>query len=102
MIEDFHKLPPYSLGKNEKEKLLLGELNQLTEMHRMKCTEYANYLDAIGYSRRQADTLEGVPFVPIRIFKELEMKSILEEQVFKTMMSSGTSGQAQSKIYLNK
>ncbi len=102
MIEDFHKLPPYSLGKNEKEKLLLGELNQLTEMHRMKCTEYANYLDAIGYSRRQADTLEGVPFVPIRIFKELEMKSIPEEQVFKTMMSSGTSGQAQSKIYLNK
>lgn len=102
MIEDFHKVLPYSLNKNEKEKLLLNELNQLTQMHRMKCIEYANYLDAIGFFQGQADTLEDVPFVPVRIFKELEMKSIPEEQVFKTMMSSGTSGQTQAKIYLNK
>lgn len=102
MIEDFHKLQPYSLGKSEKEHLLLGELIQLTEMHRAKCAEYANYLNAIGYAPNQAKTLEEIPFVPIRIFKELDMKSIPDEEVFKTMMSSGTSGQAQSKIYLNK
>ena len=102
MIEDFHKLQPYSLEKNEKEQLLLGELNQLTEMHRSRCAEYANYLDAIGYTRNQAKTLDEIPFVPIRIFKELEMKSISDEDVFKTMMSSGTSGQKQSKIYLSK
>ena len=102
MIEDFHKLQPYSLGKNEKEHLLLGELIQLTEMHRAKCPEYANYLNAIGYAPNQAKTLEEIPFIPIRIFKELDMKSIPAEKVFKTMMSSGTSGQSQSKIYLNK
>ena len=102
MIEDFHKLQPYSLEKREKEQLLLGELRQLTEMHREKCVEYANYLDAIGYAPNQAETLEEIPFVPIRIFKELKMKSIPDEAVFKTMMSSGTSGQTQSKIYLDK
>lgn len=102
MIEDFHKLQPYSLEKNEKEQLLLEQLNQLTEMHRLRCVEYANYLDAIGYSQNQAKTLDEIPFVPIRIFKELEMKSIPDEDVFKTMMSSGTSGQKQSKIYLSK
>lgn len=102
MIEDFHNLLPYSLEKSEKEQLLLGELNQLTELHRTRCVEYANYLDAIGYSCSRSDTLDRVPFVPIRIFKELEMKSISEEDVFKTMMSSGTGGQAQSKIYLDK
>ena len=36
MIEDFHRLAPYSLEKKEKEQLLLGELNQLTEIHRTK------------------------------------------------------------------
>lgn len=102
MIEDFHKLQPYSLEKSEKEQLLLGELNQLTEMHRAKCIEYANYLQAIGYIQNQAKTLAEIPFVPIRIFKELELKSIPDRDVFKTMMSSGTSGQKQSKIYLNK
>lgn len=102
MIEDFHKLHPYSLGKKEKERLLLDELNQLTERHRAKCAEYAGFLDAIGHVGGQAKTLSEVPFVPVRIFKELEMKSIPAKDVFKTMMSSGTSGQRQSKIYLDK
>ncbi len=101
MIEDFHKLPPYSLAKQEKEPLLLKELNALTGMHRERCAEYARFLDAIGYTG-PAKSLEDVPFVPIRIFKELDLKSIPEGEVFKTMMSSGTSGQAQSKIYLDK
>lgn len=102
MIEDFHKLPPYSLEKSEKELLLLGELNWLTGMHREKCAEYAAFLDTIGYAQSQAKSLDEIPFIPIRIFKEFEMKSIPDEEVFKTMMSSGTSGQMQSKIYLNK
>lgn len=102
MIDSFHKIQPYSLDKNAKKQLLLNELKQLTEMHRVKCIEYANYLDTIGYVQDQAKTLEEIPFLPIRIFKELEMKSIPEEDVFKIMMSSGTSGQRQSKIYLNK
>lgn len=102
MIEDFHKLRPYSLKKSEKEQLLLNELNQLTEMHRTECAGYADYLEAIGYTKNKAETLVEIPFVPIRIFKELEMKSIPDENVFKTMMSSGTSGQMPSKIFLDK
>lgn len=101
MIEDFHRLPPYSLAKPEKERLLLAELNGLTEAHQARCVEYARFLDAVGYAG-PAESLEDVPFVPIRIFKELELKSIPDGEVFKTMMSSGTSGQAQSKIYLDK
>lgn len=102
MIEKFHQLQPYSLGKTEKEQLLFEELKELTELHRTRCVEYANYLDAIGYSFDQAQALKEIPFVPIRIFKELKMKSIPDEAVFKTMMSSGTGGQKQSKIYLDK
>lgn len=102
MIENFHKLQPYSLEKTEKEQLLLEELKELTEIHRAGCVEYANYLDAIGYTFGQAQALDEIPFVPIQIFKELKMKSIPDEAVFKIMMSSGTSGQKQSKIYLDK
>ncbi len=102
MIEDFHKLPPYSLEKDEKGQLLLGELNQLTERHRTQCAEYAAYLEAIGYTGKQAKTLDEIPFVPIRIFKKIKLKSIPDDKVFKIMMSSGTSGQEQSKIYLDK
>ncbi len=101
MINDFHAIPPYSLPKDEKEKLLLSEMNELTEFHKTRCEKYANYLKVIGYNGKASD-LESVPFIPIRAFKELELKSIPDEEVFKTMMSSGTGGQRQSKIYLDK
>lgn len=102
MIEDFHKIEPYSLAKKEKEALLLKELKELTDWHCDKCKEYKNYVNAIGYVGSEVSSLADIPFVPIRIFKELEMKSILDENIFKIMMSSGTSGQRQSKIYLDK
>jgi phenylacetate-coenzyme A ligase PaaK-like adenylate-forming protein len=102
MIEKFHKLQPYSLAKTEKEKLLLSRMNELTKFHYEKCSAYANYLDVIGYGKRDALSLEDVPYIPIRIFKEAEMKSIQDDEIFKIMKSSGTSGQNQSKIYLDK
>ena len=36
------------------------------------------------------------------IFKELDLKSISSEKIFKTLLSSGTSGSMQSKIYFDK
>lgn len=40
--------------------------------------------------------------MPVRLFKELELRSVPKEEVVKTMTSSGTSGQAVSKIYLDR
>lgn len=101
MIEEFHTIPPYSLKKEDKEKLLLKRLNELTELHDNKCVKYSNFLRVIGYSGK-ANKLEDIPFIPIRVFKELDLKSVKEEEIFKIMMSSGTGGQKQSKIYLDK
>ena len=41
-------------------------------------------------------------FLPVALFKELELLSCPREAVFKTMTSSGTSGQAVSKIFLDR
>lgn len=102
MIDDFHRLSPYCLDKENKESLLLKEMKELTEWHSGRCIEYKSFLDAIGYNPNNIASLSDVPFVPIRAFKELTMKSIADDDIFKVMMSSGTSGQRQSKIYLDK
>lgn len=102
MIDDLHKLAPYTLSKSEKEKTLLHAMQELTEWHKQHCTPYQRYLDAIGYNAAQVKVLEDVPFLPIRAFKELQLKSIPDDSVFKVMMSSGTSGQKQSRIYLDR
>jgi hypothetical protein len=49
-----------------------------------------------------ADTYYDLPFMPVRLFKEFELRSVKKEDVVKTMTSSGTTGQATSKIFVDK
>ena len=102
MIEKFNSIEPYSLNKTEKEELLLNELKERLEFHYNNCIEYRRYLDSIGYSADSCKTLLDLPFIPVRLFKEINLKSIPDKDVFKVMTSSGTTNQVSSKIYLNK
>ncbi|MCI8466548.1 MAG: acyl-protein synthetase [Lachnospiraceae bacterium] len=105
MIDDFHKRSPYSLMEGEKTELLVKELKDMLEFHSLHCEQYGNILHALGYDRerlRKIRRLGEFPFLPVRIFKELELKSIPDREVFKVMKSSGTTGQLQSQIFLDK
>ena len=102
MIEDFYELDPYELNKEEKSKKLTAELIELTRLHQEKCPEYARYLKAIGYDESLVKTPADIPFFPVRAFKDVDLLSIPREEVFKTMTSSGTTGQRVSKIFVDK
>lgn len=95
-------IPPYSLDKVQKEELLTERLKELTRLHQENCPEYAKILKSIGYDEEKAGSYHDLPFLPVRMFKELSLKSVPDENVVKTMTSSGTSGQAVSKIYLDR
>lgn len=102
MIEDFHSIEPYSLDKDEKRKLITKELIELTLYHQKNCEEYNNILSAYEVNVKNIKTLEDIPFLPVRIFKEMRLKSIPDDKIFKIMTSSGTTNQVSSKIYLDK
>ena len=59
-------------------------------------------LESAGYDRQKLRSYKELPFLPVRLFKELELRSVPKEEVVKTMTSSGTTGQAVSKIYLDR
>ncbi len=101
-FEEILQISPYSLEKEEKEKILTDRLMELTEHHRKNCLEYARILESISYRKGNVKKCSDFPFLPVRLFKELSLKSVLPEEVVKTMTSSGTSGQAVSKIYLDR
>lgn len=101
-FDEIIEIEPYSLCKEEKEKLLTKRLCELTERHRENCPEYARILDSIGFRVESVDSYKDIPFLPVRLFKELNLKSVGDEEIVKTMTSSGTSGQAVSKIYLDR
>lgn len=102
MIEDFHQLNPYALDAAEKRRMLTEELKELTRFHRDRCPEYGNLLAALGYDGDKVKAPEDVPFFPVRLFKEYDLLSVGREEVFKTMTSSGTTGQRASKIFVDK
>lgn len=95
-------IPPYSLKKEKKEKLLTERIRELTVHHIENCPEYRKMMNSIGFDPNEAASYYDFPFLPVRLFKELELKSVPQEEVFKIMTSSGTSGQAVSKIVLDK
>lgn len=99
-FDEIAEIKPYELSRKEKENILNRRLAELTDYHRSHCTDYAAMLDTIGY--REGGSYKETPFLPVRLFKELELKSVTDDEIIKTMTSSGTTGQAVSKIYLDK
>ena len=59
-------------------------------------------MKSIGFDIKKMSSTENFPFLPVRLFKLHELKSIRNSQIIKTMTSSGTSGQQVSKIYIDK
>ena len=87
------------LTQSQKDELLIPYFNYLTNYHYQKSKHYQQILDIFGFDNKQTSTLEELPFLSVRLFKELELKSTSKE--FKMMTSSGTTGNV-SKIFLDK
>lgn len=96
------KIEPYSLSAKEKKEIFNLRMKELTQHHYDNCEEYKKILDSIGYNPERYCESEDIPFFPVRLFKECELRSVPKEEIVKTMTSSGTTGQAVSKIYLDK
>ncbi len=101
-MDEFFLKEPYERNKEEKHDLLSKRLCELTRLHYNSCHSYANILKACSFDVKPETNYEDIPFLPVRLFKELELKSVPDNEIIKTMTSSGTSGQTVSKIYLDR
>jgi hypothetical protein len=93
---------PYSLSKREKSELYTEALYELTKHHYLHCPQYSKVLDTLGFDPTIKHTVEDIPFIPVRLFKDYELSSVAKSQIIKTMTSSGTSGQSVSSIFLDR
>ncbi|WP_113700659.1 acyl-protein synthetase [Nonomuraea lactucae] len=91
----------FTLTEAEREAALLPRLVALTERHRRSCPPYHGILEAIGSAGPYARVAD-LPWLPVRLFKTHELRSVPEEQVFRVLTSSGTTGQTPSRVYLDR
>ncbi|MEV4391901.1 acyl-protein synthetase [Nonomuraea sp. NPDC049607] len=91
----------FTLDAAAREAVLTGELAALTERHRRACPPYRRILDAID-SRPPYERVIDLPWLPVRLFKTHELRSVPSEEVFRVLTSSGTTGQRPSRVYLDR
>lgn len=101
-IEELLEQNPFSLTKEEKTKLYEAELARMTQHSAEMCGSYRKILDKLSFNTDVPHAVDEFPFLPVRLFKDYELKNVSDEEVMKTMTSSGTTGQKVSKIYLDR
>lgn len=78
----------------------LKKVIELHNLHKSNCKEYKKIIETI-FLKKKISSLEDLPFIPVNIFKSLNLMSVEKKKIYKIMRSSGTSGQ-NSKIFLDK
>ncbi|MBB36105.1 MAG: acyl-protein synthetase [Hirschia sp.] len=99
-VADLLAVAPYELDKGQKGPVFDRITQGLTRHHAANCTEYANMLRLLKFDADEEHALEDVPFLPARLFKLLDLKSVAPDAVHRVLTSSGTGGQP-SRISLD-
>lgn len=92
---------PFTLTQDQKQSLLMPMLNGLDAHHRQACPEYER-IARLGFGRGRYSDLESLPYLAVRLFKSFSLKSIHDNDVFKTLQSSGTTSQLPARVFLDR
>lgn len=101
-ISEILNISPYSLNKTEKHEFLTKTLVDLTQYHNENCDPYKRILESISYNTQNIRSYYDIPFLPVRLFKDMKLLSVKAEDIVKTMTSSGTTDQIVSQIFVDK
>jgi len=92
----------FTLAQREREARLLPQLLELTAHHRACSPGYARILAALGVPPDlAAGRVADLPWLPARLFKEHDLRSIPDDAVFRVVTSSATTGQP-SRVALDR
>ena len=86
----------------EEKNTFFNKIKKLTLHHKKNCNIYNSFFKFQKINLKKINSLENLPYIPVRAFKEFDLISVKKKEVYKVLHSSGTSSQKPSKIYLDK
>ncbi|MCI9888349.1 acyl-protein synthetase [Micrococcales bacterium 31B] len=101
-VDDLYDIEQFTIPQVDKERVLLDALRDLTAHHEANCPPYQRVLEGLAHDPASVTSLPDLPYLPVSLFKQHYLASIPDAEVFKTMTSSGTTGQAVSRIILDR
>ena len=100
-LDELITAPQFTQSESDRNRNLLPLIDSLVKLHSDKCEVYGDLLEAGGLPNPETEGLAALPYLPVRAFKQLELRSVPQEDVVKVLTSSGTTGQNVSRIYLD-
>lgn len=91
--------PVYGLPQAEKSRLLCHVTSLLHQHHLTHCDAYHQLFAS---STETFHDYSDLPNLAVRLFKLMHLSSVAPQNVFKTLQSSGTTGQVTAKVTLDK
>ena len=102
-LKNIIKYNPYSLDKKQKNKLFKDIFTKLTFHHYTKCKDYNKIIKNLKFKiKNKKNKLQDFPMLPVKTFKTFKLISVNKKKIVKKLVSSGTTGQNLSEIYLDK
>ncbi|WP_340678128.1 acyl-protein synthetase [Paraglaciecola sp.] len=100
-LNQLMQLDVSTVSQADKSSYLLNILNCLHQHHQHQCQAYGNICVA-NQQQQSASSLATLPYLAVRLFKQLELRSIETAQIFKVLQSSGTTSQTPARVFLDK
>lgn len=104
ILAELRQLPSHAADPVTKSRLMLSGLNELTAHHYAACEPYRRIIDGLWHKLAALDAprLAAVPYLPVSLFKQQSLASVPTDDITLTLTSSGTTGQAVSRIFVDR
>lgn len=97
---------PYAVEQKEKEKIYLELMPQMHRHHLAKCQEYRNIWLHFGHGMddeiTDVQSFAQLTPLPVSLFKQHLLSSVAQDEIYKILTSSGTTGSIPSRVPLDQ
>lgn len=93
---------PFDYNIEDKDSILIEALRDNLLYQYENCLPFRRLLEKRNFNPNKKFTLKDIPYIPVSIFKDYELKSVKDDLVVRKLTSSATSSQNPSQIFIDK
>lgn len=101
-LQTFFDNQPFDYNIKDKDSILIEALRDNLLYQYQNCLPFKRLLEKRNFDPNRKFDLKDIPYVPVTIFKDYELKSVKDDLIVRKLTSSATTSQAPSQIFIDK
>src|SRR3989344_2499761 len=102
-VDSVLEIAPFASKKGENAGIFLDAMAGAVTFHYQNCADYKKVCDSRQFNPLASGfRLEDIPYLPVSIFKKINLLSVPKSEIEKNIVSSATTGNVPSSILLDK